>query len=323
MERINTADKRFSDGTAAAGYLDGTVVIAKWLNDMQEEVSSVIEATDVTLDGTKQDQLLTAIKMLLKKQALHGQCRLAKSGANVVLLPCNGNSLNIGGVVCKIPAPGVSLPPTGLTPGTEYYVYAYMNAGVMTLEASTTGHSTDADTGVEIKTGDATRTLVGYVRPIAGPAFQDTSKQRLVRTWFNDFGIAGLGSFTANRQTNSTSYVELHSEIRCEFLLWAGEIVIVGGSGISSQSSNGLNSVAVGFDGIANLELGSYSAGYVAAAGGFACPYTINLPKPGLSEGYHFVTLAGKVQTGLGTWSGGTTLPTTPDQCTLTTYIRK
>lgn len=253
----------------------------------------------------------------------HGQCRLSKSGANVVLLPYNGNKLVINGVMQAIPGAGVSLAPTGLTVSTVYYVYAYMNGAVMTLEASTTGHSTDSTTGVEIKTGDATRTLVGMVRPITGPAFQDTSAQRFVRTWFNDPGIAGLSSFTANRQTTSTSYVELHSEIRNEFLCWSGEVVVVGGSGISSQTSSGLNSVAVGFDGISNLELGSYSAGYVGAAGGFAVPYTINLPKPGLSEGYHYVTLAGKVQSGTGTWSGGTTLPTTPDQCTLTTYIRK
>ena len=68
MERINTADKRFSDGTAAAGYLDGTVVIAKWLNDIQEEVASFIEAMGIGLDGAKQDQLATAIKTLLQKQ---------------------------------------------------------------------------------------------------------------------------------------------------------------------------------------------------------------------------------------------------------------
>lgn len=68
MERINTADGLFSDGTAAAGYLDGTVVIAKWLNDLQEEVSSFIEAMGIVLDGTKRDQLATAIAMLMQKQ---------------------------------------------------------------------------------------------------------------------------------------------------------------------------------------------------------------------------------------------------------------
>src|SRR5690349_16921436 len=62
-----------------------------------------------------------------------GQCRLVKSGANLVLQRFQGLWLTINGVVQAIPAAGVSLAPTGLTASTNYNIYAYMNSGTMTL----------------------------------------------------------------------------------------------------------------------------------------------------------------------------------------------
>lgn len=69
MERINTptaVGERFVDGNPTQGQ-KGTQVSAKWLNDVQEEISKVIEGSGASLDGGKQDQLLTAIKALLTK----------------------------------------------------------------------------------------------------------------------------------------------------------------------------------------------------------------------------------------------------------------
>lgn len=272
-----------------------------------------IVGTDTTDPATLQS--------LLGQVAHHGQCQLVKSGANLVLKPLNGNKLMVGGKMRTIPAAGVSMSADGLTPGTRYYIYAYMDGDTMTLRPSTTGHITYADSGVEVKSDAGSNTLVGMVRIIAGPAFQDTPTQRFVRSWFNDPGVAGNASFTSNHVTSSTAYVELGTEIRNEFLCWAGEIVLVGGSGVSTNASAALNSIAVGFDGISTLEPGSYSAGYAPGGGGF--PYAISFPKSGLTEGYHYATLAGKVQAGTGTWSGGAYLPGTPDQCSLSTYIKR
>jgi len=310
---------------AAHAALQGGELVANgralivWRPDITSFVLIECSGGAVQVGAATQSQHAAQFGQLLQS----GQCRLAKSGANLVLSPYNGNKLIINGIPQSIPSAGVSLAATGMTVSSLYYIYAYMNSGVMTLEASTTGHVTDSTTGVEIKSGDPTRTLVGMASPITGPAWQDTAAQRFVRSWFNDPGVAGNAGFTSNHATTSTSYVELGTEIRNEFLCWAGEIVLVGGSGISSQTGTGLNSTAVGFDGISTLEPGSYSAGYVAVAGGFAVPYTISFPKTGLSEGYHYATLAGKVQSGNGTWSGGTYLPGTTDQCSLTTYIKK
>jgi len=261
-------------------------------------------------------------------QAVNGQCRLIKSGANLVLSPFNGNRLTINGVPQTVPSGGVSLAATGLTVSTLYFIYAYMNSGVMTLEASTTSHATDSTTGVEIKSGDATRTLVGMARPITGPAFQDTAAQRFVRSWFNDPGIAGFSYLSASRTLSGSSvaptYQEVNSEIRNEFLCWAGEIVVVGGSGYSTQTVAGItNNTAVAFDGVV-AEPGSWSAGY-GPTGNFGIPYAINFPKAGLTEGYHYVTLIAAMGSagGSANYIGGAVSGTAPSSCSLNTYIKK
>jgi hypothetical protein len=108
-------------------------------------------------------------------QGAQGQCRLTKSGANIALSPVRGNLLTVNGVNVTVPSGGVTLAPSGLTPGTSYYIYATASGGVVNaLVASTTAHATDATTGVEVMSGDSTKTLVGQVRPIAGPAFADS-----------------------------------------------------------------------------------------------------------------------------------------------------
>lgn len=224
-----------------------------------------------------------------------GQGRLVKSGSNIVLQPVNGNLLTINGVNQTIPSAGVSLAPTGLTPSTLYYIYAYMVSTTMTLEASATGHSTDTSTGVEIKTGDATRTLVGMVYPITGPAFADTATQRLVISWHNRRPIYGSGNFTTTRTTTSTSYVELNSEIRVQFLTWASVPVstAVSGSFFNSTTQTCLSSIAI--DGTTAEDVFNSMSGTDAAPIGMTHSNTY-------SEGFHYATVVGFVSGGTGSW---------------------
>lgn len=63
MQRILTADSLFQEGNPSTGT-KGTKVTADWLNDMQEEVCTLIEAAGIALDGAKQDQLLSALLQL-------------------------------------------------------------------------------------------------------------------------------------------------------------------------------------------------------------------------------------------------------------------
>ena len=227
------------------------------------------------------------------------ECRLTLSGGNLLLSRYNGRRLTINGVSQLIPQAGVTLAPTSLTPTSLYYIYAYMNVSVMTLEASATAYAIDSATGIAIKSGDATRTLVGMARPVTGPAWADTAKLRFVRSWFNDPGVSLFNTFTVNRATTSLSYVELNAEIRCEFLIWSGEVAQATANGsLISGAANGANRSSLAFDGITAEPGGSQST----MNNSDTVPFSAPALKVGLSEGYHYVTLIGLVASGTGTW---------------------
>jgi hypothetical protein len=234
--------------------------------------------------------------------AAHGQCRLTKSGSNLLLSPVGGNVLIINGAPEVIPSAGVTLAPTALSSNTTYFIYAYMNSGTLTLEASTTGHATDTTTGVEIKSGDATRTLVGMARIIAGPAWADTAAQRFVLSYFNRRTLQGRSAFTANRATTSSSYAEINSEIRSEFLTWADEAVDItacGGLGISSAQ---VFATSIGIDDATAEDTYCTGQAFTASA---TCGFA-NTLQTTLSEGYHYATLLGQIGGGAtATFHGG------------------
>lgn len=230
----------------------------------------------------------------------HGQCYLEKSGSDLLLKPVNGNKLIINGAQVTIPSAGITLAATSLTPGTTYYIYAYMNGGTMTLEASATGHSTNAADGVEIKTGDASRTLVGLAYCTTGPAWIDSATTIGVLSYFNRRPKVGRSYFTANRQTSSLNVgVEINSEIRVSFLNWAdtGFSTRLEGGTFNSTTAAGLT--YVGVDGAASTEDGGSQYGTNNAP--FSSDY-----KAIASEGsLHYTTLCGMVlAASTQTWTG-------------------
>jgi hypothetical protein len=254
------------------------------------------------------DAAVTAAKLAtLLRQAFHGRCRLTKAGANLLLAPFNGTTLLINSAIETIPDAGVTLAATGLLANTTYYVYAFMAAGVMTLEAVPTGHSAQAATGVRIKTGDATRTLVGMIRIGAVAAtFVDSATQRFVVSYFNRRPIGGENRLTANRTTASVSptFAEIHTEIRCEVLTWGDEAVRASASGRVSNSAISVTWSAIGFDGTVPEAPGSASE-VTAGSGVISMPIGVTVHKSGLVEGYHDVRLLGSVSAGTGTWHDG------------------
>jgi hypothetical protein len=221
----------------------------------------------------------------------HGCCRLTKSGADLLLSPCDGNTILIDGAPCTIPDAGVTLSPGGLSANTTYNIYAYLDSGVLTLEASATGHAVQAGTGVEIKSGDPSRTLVGMARTNGSTAWVDSATQRLVRSWFNSPAIELESALAASRSTQSTSYVDINSgELQCGFLVWAGEIPVSSFSAFlsSNQAVNTNAYAAIGFDGT-TPEVELFTPGTATFANvNLNCGSVV--AKPGLSEGYHYVT---------------------------------
>lgn len=262
--------------------------------------------------------LLTATNPALPAIGAYGQCQLIKSGANLQLNPKNGNLLTINGIAEKIPATPPTLAPTGLPATTLEYIYAYMNGAVMTLEASPTGHSADATTGMEIKTGDATRTLVGMAYIKTAATFADSASQRLTRSWFNDPGVATSVVLLANTSQSNTSYAEPSSTIRNEMAVWSTDALVVVLSG--TVSSNGLgNSVytAIALDSTNNGEYGGNNCYQPAANIGM--PMACSVAKFALTEGFHFITMIGRTDAGTATWSGNPNF----HGCLLSAYTHK
>lgn len=251
-------------------------------------------------------KLGNASKAQLINVTPHGQCALAKSSTNLVLMPHNGNKLIIQGVPQIIPDAGVTLGAGGLTSATLYYTYAAMSGTAIALEASTTGYATQAGTGVPIKSGDPSRSLVGMARTNGSAAWTDSANQRFVRSYYNDPQSGTFNTFSADRTTTSTTptYVELNSEIRIEQLLWAGEQWLVQMTGTLANNTNtDLTYVAIGIDSTSTAETnGSFFV--CLAVGGSSGSASCMTVKSGLSEGYHFATLLGCVNGGTGTFYG-------------------
>lgn len=237
----------------------------------------------------------------LTSDVQHGQCQLQYTDASTLtLVPYNGNRLRIDSEIYAVPDAGVELDVTGLSNDTTYYIYAYMNSGTMTLEASATAPETQAGTGVRIKTSDATRTLVGMAR-VGTAAFAGNG---LTRSWFNDQGFTVSAAFTANRSTTSTSLAEINTEIRCNFLNWANEVIDISFQG--AHGNNVLNQIVytnLNVDGTSLDGQTNYSAsGNGAARSGASLAKAVN----NLAEAtLHYATIFGKVGANTGTWYGG------------------
>lgn len=238
-----------------------------------------------------------------------GQCRLTKSGANLLLSRYNGDKLAFPAGYASIPAAGITLAPTALAVDTVFNIYAVQTAGaVSSLEASTTAHSQDTTTGIEIKTGDATRVLVGKARTITGPAWQDTAAQRFVISWYNRRPLSTSAAFTTTRTTASPTLTEVNTEIRNEFLVWgdaAITAVISGGvfnntNGAQINSAIAVDSTTVALEGMTVTGNQAATNTIVFAMGATA----ITTP----AEGYHFTTLLGNASAGTSSWTGSATV---------------
>jgi hypothetical protein len=245
-------------------------------------------------------------------------------------LPYNGNQLKINGTWRTIPDSGiVGLSNTGvflngtagqnLAASTVYYVYAFMNGAVMTADFSTTGHSTSlaaGNAGIEIKTGDNTRSLIGMVWAGAGAVFADDLKNRLVRSWHNrkaqrrDFD----NSFTTTRATASTSWIEINSEIRCYFLNWATEIVTAYFANASYQDALSAQAYqALGWNGVGD----GYGYSFMTiSAGGYYKDQSLGESRSYSAEGVlNYVTILCACATSSNQYFGSATQPSSITGC--------
>lgn len=289
--------------TMTSDKTNGSGTLADWSFNIAGapgagDLSSANNLSDLASASTARDNLGVP--------QTYGQCRLTLSGGNLVLAPFNGNRLTIAGAPQLVPDAGVSLAATSLTPGGLYYIYAYMNSGVMTLEASATAHATSTTSGnkgTEIKSGDNTRTLVGMARPVAGPAWADSDAQRFVRSWFNDGGVEQRNTVSAGTRPTVTSvsptFAEIASAARIEALLWAGERWVLDGSGGGWLGAVGAVYFALGVNGITPEQGGGFGN---SSSSGMTVTLNAASLKTGLSEGYSYATMLGAVSSNTATY---------------------
>ncbi len=240
-----------------------------------------------------------------------GQCRFQYTNSTTcTLVPYQGNLLSIGGVNYVIPSAGVTLSATGLTVSTLYYVYAWMNSTTMTLEASTTGHSTDTATGIEIKTGDATRTLVGMVYPTTGPVFQSSGGVQYVLSWFNRKPISSIIVLNSNITVTNTALTEIDVTYRALFLSWAKDNVNALCTG--GMTSNSISTIYADLFITGAAATGNFEGGSIATVptAGYWSPLACMANVSASADGQNYVGLKGASAAGTMTAIGGSTVGT-------------
>jgi len=241
-----------------------------------------------------------------------GTARLTYVSATSIQLGQGVIPLDVAGTWIMRPVTAaITIANTGLVATTTYFVYAYDASGTTTLFLSTTGHTTNASFGVEVFNGSsgvctpgAFCTLVGMIRTQGSTPgqFVDSATQRFTISYFNRRAIGMVNNFTADRTTTIVTYVELNTEIRCEFVTWSDEAVIVTVQGLGTNATANVNqSTAIGFDGTNQENAVNFG---VSPTANFAFPIGLGLVKNGLSEGYHYVTVLGAVASSTGTWQG-------------------
>jgi hypothetical protein len=229
--------------------------------------------------------------------------------------PFRGDLIKINGLVYRIPGAGIAgLANTGifingvagqnLAASTLYYVFAFINGGVITADFSNTvGHATDTsagNSGVEVKNGDGTRSLIGMIYTNGSSQFQDNTATTVgVISWFNR-RQRQMQSALANSGTITTTYwQEVAAAMRLSFLVWSDEnwvtATATGDAAVTGAAAN--YGIGIGLDGVTGTAL----------LPGYAVPYFTNSNHNavsaagagvGLTEGAHFITMLGGANAG-------------------------
>ncbi len=173
--------------------------------------------------------------------------------------------------------------------------------GLQAFEKSTMVHTT-APNGVETNS-DYTKTLVGMVHVGSGQTILDTPQHRDVASWFNRRTKTCIQTPIALNVPVSTTYAELDSTHRCEFVKLGGgnNQWSVAGSGFDSNAT-AVVSISADFDSPITPE-----PEFTEGSGTVRFPVNVSGSKVGLTpEGTHWITMLGKATMNAGTLTSGT-----------------
>ena len=230
----------YSTPAGTDGIPNRTISSTAYNLNVHDVESDLNTARPIIAGGTGATDAATAVKNLgaMPKTGV-GQCYLVKSGANLLLSQKDGNLIMINGNIALVPDSGVTLAPTSNAANTLYYIYAYMSAGTMTLEYSATAYATQAGTGVKIKNGDATRTLVGMWCSTGAATWSAVATEGV--SYFNPLpkkSFLNDATTYITISTTSTSLTEIYSTYRNNFITFANRPVEFGIRGQVNVSAN-------------------------------------------------------------------------------------
>ena len=229
-----------------------------------------------------------------------GQCELTTSGANLVLLPRDGNLICIDGFNRPIPNAGVTLAPTGTAASTDYNIYAYWTGSAVALERDTASHVLGAY-GVRVKSTDATRTLVGKAGTISAGAWVNTAAARYVLSWFNRRPVRASATLASTLTVNLTTAQPL---VSIGFMSWGNETINASlAGGMQNNTANAVNFIGIGLDSTTSSTTPS-SYGQAAVNNGYSS-FTQAYPLEVATEGRHTLTALGWVNSGTGSFLAG------------------
>ncbi len=209
----------------------------------------------------------------------------------------------------------VSLALSSLTSGKNYDVFAYNNAGTVTLELSAawTNDTTRADAlttqdGVRVKSGTTTRRLVGTIRTTGTATTEDSLAKGFV--WNENNRVARPLSIiettnTWNYTTDTIRQANGATGNKVEYVTGdatlAVEVVVCATAYVASNSARAAK-VGVGVDSTTTFS-GMVQGGYVQAAAGSYVGLTGTYKGyPGL--GYHYLSWNEKGPDGTAVWVG-------------------
>jgi hypothetical protein len=175
-----------------------------------------------------------------------------------------------------------------------------------------TPRETNYRTGTEREADSHRDTVVGIARTVAGVGWTDSATNRLLVSYFNPVRKEARCVFTVDRTTASLTFVELNSEIRCNFMTSSGMSSIqttlgalgrrveysVSVTAGNNTAANGC-SFAVGFNGTTAEQ--ANPPGFLNAAGitGGKSSVSFTGSKEGLDEKTnHYMTLLAKADVG-------------------------
>lgn len=258
-------------------------------------------------DATGSDSVWTYMPDAGPASMVLTQCRLEwLSATSVVLRPYAGNLLWIDGANRQIPS-SVPLSNAGLAAGLAYYVYAAPAATgapdtvaprvAVTLEASMTAPVTGS-VGLLVKSGDPSRTLVGFIGTDTDGTFADGPGKRLVASRYNQPARRIEGEF-AGASTSSTSATELSTAYRVVYVSFADQLVTLHAVGNSNNNTAaGQTTTYCSIDGLTRGMTTLNTSNPAGEAQPCAASCVSKLP-----DGLHTASIFGSVSGGTGTWA--------------------